>query len=155
MRIKLRPHYYIACVLTGLLLSASTAFAASPAPLELMLEEAVKMTLESNPTGKMAVYDFEAAKGALTSARSYRWPTITGTHYDKATWAGKKSNRFNGYDNAFTTQQYINYATANWVLWSGNRIESQVSQAKYTLDSNKWGAELAMQILPIKLSFTR
>ena len=45
---------------------------ANAAQLELTLEDAVKMTLATNPTGKMAVYDFEASKGALTAARSRR-----------------------------------------------------------------------------------
>ena len=65
------------CLMAGMLTALPAAFAAQ---LELTLDNAVKMALESNPSGKMAVYDFEAAKGALTSARSYRWPTLTGAH---------------------------------------------------------------------------
>ena len=77
-----------ACFMAGILFSFSAAYAA---PLELTLEDAVKMTLETNPTGKMAVYDFESSKGALTAARSYRWPTVSGTDIYARTWSGERS----------------------------------------------------------------
>ena len=120
---------------------------ANAAQLELTLEDAVKMTLATNPTGKMAVYDFEASKGALTAARSYRWPTIAGTHVDTRTWNGEKYNLSYGYDSSYTVEKYTNALTMNWTLWAGNKIESQVSQAKLTVDSNRWGVAAARQQL--------
>ena len=133
-----------ACFMAGILFSFSAAYAA---PLELTLEDAVKMTLETNPTGKMAVYDFESSKGALTAARSYRWPTVSGTDIYARTWSGERSNRISGYDTQYISEKYTNYLTFNWTLWAGNKIESQVSQAKLTVDSNKWGVALARQTL--------
>ena len=76
-----------ATVAMVMMLLWSTALAAPPAPKDLTLDEAVTMALTNNPTGKIAVFDFEAAKGALTAARSGRWPTIAGTHRDSWTWA--------------------------------------------------------------------
>jgi len=133
-----------ACLTAGMLLNFSVAFAA---PLELTLDNAVKMALETNPTGKMAFYDFEAAKGALTAARSYRWPTVTYNNTSLSSWAGTRSNYLNYYDPNFTTFKYSNTLTLNWTLWAGNKIESQVSQAKLNLDSSKWGVDLAKQQL--------
>ena len=68
------------CLLTSVLFQWISI--GNAAQLELTLDDAVKMTLSNNPTGKIAVFDYEAAKGALTSARSSRWPTIAGTHTD-------------------------------------------------------------------------
>ena len=132
------------CMVAGVFLAGPAAVAA---PLELTLDNAVKMALESNPSGKIAVYDFEAAKGALTSARSYRWPTISGSHNDMKSWAGEQANRSAGRDPAYTVERYTNSLSLNWTLWSGNRVESQVSQAKLQVDSSRWGVELARQQL--------
>ena len=133
-----------ACLTAGMLLNFSVAFAA---PMELTLDNAVKMALNTNPTGKMAFYDYEAAKGALTAARSYRWPTATYNNTSLNSWAGTLSNYSNYYDPNYTTFKYTNTVTLNWTLWAGNKIESQVSQAKLNLDSSKWGVDLAKQQL--------
>ena len=85
----------------GLLLTASTLVgaepaatpASQPAPVtEITLDQAVNMALTNNPTGKIAVFEFEAAKGSLTAARSYRWPTLSYTHKDAWTWYGEAYN---------------------------------------------------------------
>ena len=63
---------------------------AQPAPLtEVTLDQAVNMALINNSSGKIAVFEFEAAKGSLTAARSYRWPTLSYTHKDAWTWYGE------------------------------------------------------------------
>ena len=148
------------------LLLSSTAFAEEPAapaataltnaPLraagisasrELTLDEAVKMTLVNNPTGKIAVFEYEAAKGTLTSARSSRWPTISGTHNDSWTMSGDKVNQAAGRDPGSVTDRFTNSLNASWILWSGNRYESQISQAKLGLDSTQWGIAKARQQL--------
>ncbi|MHC1760910.1 MAG: TolC family protein [Negativicutes bacterium] len=84
-------------LLTVMLFSSLTVFAAEAGSavqksMELTLDQAVNMALINNPTGKIAVFDFEAAKGSLTAARSYRWPTISATHKDAWTWHGEKYN---------------------------------------------------------------
>ena len=62
-------------ILLGILLTlllAGTALAAgpaAPATMDLTLDQAVQLALTNNPSGKIAVFDFEAAKGALTAAR--------------------------------------------------------------------------------------
>lgn len=136
-------------VILGVVLLWGTALAAppAPAPTEITLDQAVNMALNNNPSGKIAVFEFEAAKGTLTAARSYRWPTISGTHKDSWTWAGEKTNATNGRDSGYTSDQYSNAITASWVLWSGNKVESQVSQAKLGLDSSQWGIAAARQLL--------
>ncbi len=138
------------CFLTAFLFFVFPVFAApnnSAMPTELTLDQAVNMALANNPSGKIAVFDYEAAKGALTAARSYRWPTISGTHKDSWTWSGEKYNQESGLDPNYVAGQYTNAITASWVLWSGNKVESQVSQAKLSLDSNKWGVAAARQLL--------
>ena len=117
-----------------LLLLCNTTFASEPqtpapakAPTEITLDQAVNMALTNNPIGKIAVYEFEAAKGALTAARSYRWPTLSATHRDSWTWAGEKANQRNGVPNNYVSDYFSNSVSASWTLWSGNRVESQIS----------------------------
>ena len=140
-----------------LLLLLSTAFAAEPqtpapakAPTEITLDQAVNMALTNNPIGKIAVYEFEAAKGALTAARSYRWPTLSATHRDSWTWAGEKANLQNRPPNnyaSYVSDYFSNSVSASWTLWSGNRVESQISQAKLSLDASRWEIAAARQEL--------
>ena len=140
---------WIACLLLMMMLTGVVA--AAPASTgtvkEISLEEAVKLALINNPTGKIAVFDFEAAKGALTAARSYRWFTISASNKYARTWSGEASNIASGRDPNYTAEQYSNSASLNWTLWSGNKIESQVSQAKLDLDSKQWGIAKARQQL--------
>jgi len=142
----------IAACLAGVILMSGmiTGFAAAVVPMaprELTVDEAVRLALANNPSGKIAVFEFEAAKGALTSARSYRWFTISAQHKDSWTWNGEAYNKKYGYDPNFIVDSFTNSASLNWTLWSGNKIESQVSQAKLTLDSSKWGIVKARQQL--------
>ena len=141
----------------GLLLTASTLVgaepAAQPAPVtEITLDQAVHMALTNNPSGKIAVFEFEAAKGTLTAARSYRWPTLSYTHKDAWTWYGEKYNEnlkksAPSIDHNYVEDKFANALTLNWTVWAGNKIESQVSQAKLTLDSSRWGIAAARQTL--------
>ena len=127
-----------------------TGFAAAvvpKTPQEITVDEAVRLALANNPSGKIAVFEFEAAKGALTSARSYRWFTISAQHKDSWTWNGETYNKKYGYDPNFVVDSFTNSASLNWTLWSGNKIESQVSQAKLSLDSSQWGIAKARQQL--------
>ena len=139
-------------MVVSLLLPISTVLAATPAapaapPTELTLEQSINMALANNPTGKIAVFSFEAAKGALTAARSYRWPTLSGTHKDSWTWAGETYNQKYSLDPNSVTDLYSNSVTASWTIWSGNSVESQVSQAKLSLDSSEWEVAKARQQL--------
>ena len=155
MRIRhwLRRSLLFGAVLT--ILTAGTAVAAElPAPaatvMEMTLDQAVQLALTNNPSGRIAVFDYEAAKGALTAARSYRWPTISATHRDAWNWAGAEANRNNksiGNDPNYVSDQFSNSISFSWILWSGNKIESQISQAKLSLDSSRWGIAAARQLL--------
>jgi outer membrane protein TolC len=140
----------------GLLLTASTLVgaepaatpAAQPAPVtEITLDQAVNMALTNNPSGKIAVFEFEAAKGTLTAARSYRWPTLSYTHRDAWTWYGEKYNERYTYPHNYVEDKFTNALTLNWTVWAGNKIESQVSQAKLALDASQWGIAAARQTL--------
>ena len=130
-------------LLAGTALAAGTATPAAPAPIDLTLDQAVQLALTNNPSGKIAVFEFEAAKGALTAARSYRWPTISGTHRDSRTLAAPTERE----PSPTTTDNYSNSVSFSWILWSGNKIESQISQAKLSLDSSQWGIAAARQQL--------
>ena len=140
---------WIACLVLMLMLTGIVAAAPGQTGTtkEISLDEAVKLALTNNPSGKIAVFDFEAAKGALTAARSYRWFTISASHKDARTWSGEAANTAAGRDPNYVAEQYTNSATLNWTLWSGNRVESQVSQAKLSLDSSQWGIAKARQQL--------
>ncbi len=147
MRIRqwLRCSLLVGTLLT--ILAAGTALAAepaaAPAPMELTLDQAVQLSLTNNPNGKIAVFDYEAAKGALTAARSYRWPTISATHRDSRTLSAPSKVE----PNPTATDNYSNSVSLSWILWSGNKIESQISQAKLSLDSSQWGIAAARQQL--------
>ena len=140
---------WIACLVLMLMLTGIVAAAPEQTGTtkEISLDEAVKLALTNNPSGKIAVFDFEAAKGALTAARSYRWFTISASHKDARTWSGEAANTAAGRDPNYVAEQYTNSATLNWTLWSGNKVESQVSQAKLDLDSKQWGIAKARQQL--------
>ena len=144
----------ILCVLSAILFqwihityAEPAESAAQPAPVELSLEQAVNLALTNNPSGKIAVFDYEAAKGTLTATRSYRWPTVTYTNKPTWTFSGDYYNAANGYDTGYTSQSMSNNVNFSWILWSGNKIESQISQAKLNLDSTKWGVDLSRQQL--------
>jgi outer membrane protein TolC len=139
--------YLVLALLMSVLVPGYAAPDTAAASKELTLDEAVRMALTNNPTGKIAVFDYEAAKGALTAARSYRWFTISASHKDARTWNGEASNIASGRDPNYIVEQYTNSASLNWTLWSGNKIESQVSQAKLDLDSKQWGIAKARQQL--------
>ena len=137
-------------VLVLLASGLATGYAAPDTPgtaRELTLDEAVKLALTNNPTGKIAVFDFEAAKGALTATRSYRWPTLSAAHRDSWTWAGENANHRNQLPNNYVSDTFSNSVTASWTLWAGNRIESQISQAKLSLDASQWEIAAARQEL--------
>ncbi len=137
----------IVFLFSGIVLLVSMSPTGFAAAKELTLDEAVRMALANNPSGKIAVYEFEAAKGALTSARSYRWFTVSVNHKDSWTWNGESYNKKYGYDPNYVVDSFTNSATLNWTLWSGNKVESQVSQAKLALDSSQWGIAKARQQL--------
>ena len=166
MKKQKKLHMAAACLALSLGLLVTTAFAAEPAaapatdaavqaaqaaaqpaPIELSLEQAVNLALTNNPSGKIAVFDYEAAKGTLTATRSYRWPTISYTN--KASWTN--NGEYYNISNYGVSEKMIdtmsNTLAFNWILWSGNKIESQVSQAKLNLDSSQWGVALARQQL--------
>ena len=134
-------------ILLGILLllagPALAAAPAAPATMDLTLDHAVQLALTNNPGGKIAVFDFEAAKGALTAARFYRWPTISATHRDSRTLSAPSKVE----PNPTATDNYSNSVSLSWILWSGNKIESQISQAKLSLDSSQWGIAAARQQL--------
>ena len=147
-----------ALLATGLLLTAATLVGAEPAAnpattvapvTEITLDQAVNMALTNNPSGKIAVFEFEAAKGSLTAARSYRWPTLSYTHKDAWTWYGEKyiDSNYPSKDHNYVEDKFSNALTLNWTVWAGNKIESQVSQAKLALDSSQWGIAAARQTL--------
>ncbi len=137
----------VAVLFSGIVLLVSMSPSVFAAAKDLTLDEAVRMALSNNPTGKIAVYEFEAAKGALTSARSYRWFTLSVNHKDSWTWNGESYNKKYGYDPNYVVDSFTNSATLNWTLWSGNKVESQVSQAKLALDSSQRGIAKARQQL--------
>ena len=139
--------YLVIAMLTSALATGYAAPGTTNVAKELTLEEAVRLALTNNPSGKIAVHEFEAAKGALTSARSYRWGTISVSHKDSWTWNGESYNKRYGYDPNYVVDSFTNSATLNWTLWSGNKVESQVSQAKLALDSSQWGIAKARQQL--------
>lgn len=87
---------------------------------ELTLDQAVNMALSTNSAGKIALFDYEAAKGALTSARSFRWPTVSGSHTDARTMSAPSVVN----PDPVATDRYSNSVNASWILWSGNKVES-------------------------------
>ncbi|NMC32253.1 MAG: TolC family protein [Veillonellaceae bacterium] len=133
----------LAILAAGTAMAAGPAVPTAPTVMELTLDQAVQLALVNNPNGKIAVFDYEAAKGALTAARSYRWPTISATHRDSRTLAAPTDRE----PNPTATDNYSNSVSLSWILWSGNKIESQVSQAKLSLDSSQWGIVAARQQL--------
>ena len=115
-----RPFALFLCVWITLTFQGPRFSYAQQAPVtEITMDQAVNLALTNNPTGKIAVFEFEAAKGALTAARSYRWPTLSYNHKDAWTWHGEKYNdRYYSGDRNFIDDQFTNALTLNWTVWA-------------------------------------
>ena len=105
-----------------LTLSAGTVWAD---PVNLSLEESIALALKNNPSIKVAEAEAEAAAWKITQAKSGKLPTISFNHT-----SGRGS-----YDNPLTgtsgiANNYGNNVTLTLPLYTGDKVESAVKQAK-------------------------
>jgi len=128
----------VAAVIIGSLFSAAAIAAPNP-PVELSLDEAIQRALLNNPAVTMSAADREAAIGALKSARAGFGPTVSLNHADTYFWAANPSVSILDSTKRLDRFTADNYISANWMLFSGFKVEGQVAQAKWGVDSANWG----------------
>lgn len=139
----------MAAVLAGLV-SAQTAFAAATAPVELTLDKAVNMALETNATVKISEADKAVAKAQQDAAKASRWFTIDfssqfsrGGYYDPNPSLLSQTGPDNTYSNGFT---------ASVPLYTGGKLSGTIEQAVQNYKSSEYGVAESYQA--VKLSAT-
>lgn len=132
-------------VLAGLL----TAQNVSAAPVQISLEKAVEMALETNPTVKISLAENEVARANKDSAKASRWFTISfdhsfsrGGYYDPNPLLG----------NSGAGNSYSNSISASIPLYTGGKLSGTIEQAVQDYRSSQYGVSEAYQ--EVKLSAT-
>jgi TolC family type I secretion outer membrane protein len=119
-----------------LLMQQSLALAA---PLELSLEESVRLALQNNPAVQIAGADREKSMWGIDEAKAGKYPTVSlGSSYN-----------YNENTNDFSAKDINNNLRLNWQLYSGGRIEKQIEQARLGLTSADLNVEKTKQQLKL------
>lgn len=112
--------HLVAALTSGFLtINTVVAFAA---PVELSLEESIKMALNSNPAIKMADADRKSAEQEINVAKGGKLPALTLEHSDNLAHSGPDSDT-----------DFVNSISLKLNLYSGGKIESNVATAKLKL----------------------
>lgn len=144
MKIYKTKKALLAAVLLGLI-SAQTAFAA---PVELTLEKAINMALETNATVKISEAERWAAKATKDAAKGSQWFSLSASH----------SSARNGYKDELADNTkgigntYKNSVTLTLPLYTGGKITGAIDQASAGYRSSEYGVEAAYQ--QVKLDAT-
>lgn len=115
-----------------LLLNTAVVFAA---PVELTLEDSIKMALANNPAIKIADTERVTAEWGIKQAQGGNMPKLTVSHTDT------RAKAFTGsISNAFANNIALEVA-----LYTGGRVEGGVEKAKLTYKSADVGVEKSRQ----------
>ena len=133
-----------ALVLGGLLAisMAGTAMAeeAADAPMNLTLEDSVRLALDNNKTIKQSEADFESAVWARHQARRAYGPTVN--WQSTATKYGGKYNNANK-----LSRMFGNNLSVSMPIYSGGQLESSIKAADLGLNSAELGLEQSKQTI--------
>lgn len=128
----------LASALVGGCLLINTAFAA--APVELTLEESIRLALANNPAIKVAEADKEKAIWTVKEAETGSAPTLSLGHT-----ASRGRSAATRTTPAATGNSFVNKVALSLPLYTGGKVESAVEQAKLSNDSATLGIEKAKQ----------
>lgn len=142
LKYKKSRQVLITAIVLGLM-SAQTAFAAA---VEINLDKAIEMALQTNPTVKISEAESSAAKAQKDEAKASRWLSIDYTHktarggyYDSADGAAPHNTHSNGFD-------------ASIPLYTGGKLSGTIEQAVQNYKSSEYGVDESYQA--VKLSAT-
>ncbi|MEN6412094.1 MAG: TolC family protein [Veillonellales bacterium] len=107
-----------------LILNAAVAMAD---PVELSLDDSVALALKNNPSISVSDADKEKAAWAVDTAKAGRKPVLNWTNTD----AHLKSNPAAG--SSVIKDNYDNSVTLSLPLYTGNKLEGTIDQAKLSL----------------------
>ena len=127
----------LASALVGGCLLVNTAFAATP--LELTLDESIRLALANNPAIKVAEADKEKAVWSVKEAETGEAPSLSLGH----TSARGNTSTISSLGN--TRNKFSNSVSLSIPLYTGGKVESVVEQAKLANDSATLGIEKAKQ----------
>ncbi len=116
------------------ILSAGTVMAA---PVELTLEDSVKLALENNPRVKIAMLDEMKAEASLDEAEANRGITLGYVHN-----AGR--SKMEGFS---AKNDFSNGLTLSLPIYTGGRLENAIDAAEIALESAKLGVDDTRQQL--------
>ena len=139
----------LAVILTSGFLAVNTMIVFA-APVELSLEESIKMALNSNPAIKIADADRKSAEWGISEAKGGKGPSFTYTHVDER--YKKYSTSPRTYGLPYTTNYFTNTATLSMNLYTGGKVESAIRTAKLNLKVADLSVEESKQ--QIKLDTT-
>lgn len=114
---------------------------AQAAPIELTLDESVALALKNNPAVQTAAATREKAAWGVREYLSYKGPTVTFSHNDKRYQAAPSTTT----PNPVATDYYDNTATLSLKLYTGGKVEAQITQARLNLQSADFGLSKAKQ----------
>lgn len=123
----------LALFTAGLLTIAAPV--ALAAPQELTLGDSIAAAVRNNPALKMAGADRDKAAWSVDEAEASRWPSLS---------LGSTYSRQPGMDGQIG-DGVTNSVRLNWQLYSGGRVDGQVSQAEQSLQSAEAGVAKAEQ----------
>lgn len=107
-------------IATGILLLQHTATLA--APIQLSLQESINLALKNNPAMGIAAVDKEKSAYSLTEARAGQLPSVS---------LGSSYNVRDISQSSLDDGSFSNSVRLSLPLYTGGRVEGQISQAKY------------------------
>lgn len=116
----------------------------SAAPIELSLDESIALAMRNNSNILIAKSDREKTLWAVKQAEANKGFTLSYTHTDERYDTPPSSS--NGDRYTFTTK-YDNNLSANLPVYSGEKLESQIDQAKLNLRISDLNLEATKQQL--------
>jgi TolC family type I secretion outer membrane protein len=118
------------------LLNTAVAWAA---PVDVTLADSIAAALQNNPSIKIADADKEKAKWNISEAKGAKLPGLSlGSSFTESGGGPGSSS---------TSDSWANSVRLNWQLYSGGRVENQISQSELGLKIADLGTDKAKQQL--------
>ena len=128
------------------MMSAQTAFAAA---VEITLDKAIEMALQTNPTVKISEAESSAAEANKDEAKASRWFAIDYTH---RTARGGYYEAVVGQGQSGAQDTYSNVVSASIPLYTGGKLSGTIEKAVQNYKSSQYGVDESYQA--VKLSAT-
>jgi len=126
-------------ILSAVILSAlsiHTVGAATPETVNLDLGKTVRMALDNNSSVKISAAELDAAKAELDQAKGSRWGSIDFSH---------TSGRTEKYQSNVIGNNHSNQVSITVPIYTGDRLEGVIDQAKKNLDYYQYGMSSSYQ----------